>query len=79
MVKAKPVALTTLARLQACRDRIRDLREQLHLELVARDELMVDAIDEGTAQRAVAQSGGVAQSRVNAILAESEPDAVIPR
>jgi len=75
----KQVATGTLGRLEGRRDRIRELREQLQLEMRARDELIVDAIDEGLAQRAVARSAGVSDSRVPAILAESEPDAVIPR
>lgn len=66
-------------RLNAARDAVRDAREVLAAELQKRDQLIVNAIDEGMAQRAVASHAGVSGTRVVAVLAGSDPEALIPR
>ena len=74
-----PVLVDVQARLEECRDRVQDLREQLAAELKRRDALVVEMIDAGGAQRATAKAAGVGNTRVVAILCGSEPDAVLPR
>lgn len=66
-------------RLAAARLAVADAQRALATERQRRDQLIVAAIDEGMAQRAVAAAAGVSNTRVVAILADSEPDAVLPR
>jgi hypothetical protein len=75
----QPVLTDMTKRLQACRAEVQDAREVLNAALRRRDAVIVDAIDEGMAQRAVAEHAGVSNTRVVAVLADSQPDAVLPR
>lgn len=61
-------------RLQKASDRVRELRELLKASVELRDELVVEAIDLGVSQREVARLVGVQQSRIVAIISQSQPE-----
>lgn len=54
--------------------RVKQLAEQLGEATRARDQLVVDALNEGMSQRDVANAIGVARGRIHAILTASDPD-----
>ncbi|MCW2498119.1 hypothetical protein [Jatrophihabitans sp.] len=57
-----------LARVAAAASRTRDARVTLEDAQRTRDELMVDAVDAGISQRAVAEAAGVSRSRLIGVL-----------
>jgi hypothetical protein len=59
-------------RLNQARRAADDAEEAWRLKIRHRDQLVVQAVDQGCAQRAVADAAGVTVSRVNAILANSQ-------
>lgn len=61
-------------RMKAAQESVRDAKDAYDLALQQRDELVVDAIDRGMSQKAVAGILGVAKGRVSAILASSQAD-----
>lgn len=79
MTRAVAVISDLKPRLEASRQAVAEARELLAAELERRDGLIVSAIDEGMAQRAVAVAAGVSNTRVVAVLAVSDPEALIPR
>lgn len=66
-------------RLEAAANAVKDAQIELELAIEARNELIVQAVDEGLTQKAVAAAAGVSQPHVVRVLAGSEPDAVLPR
>ncbi len=68
------VRLDLSPRLEAAAAAVRDAKEALQLKLEQRDQLIVQAVDEGMQQRVVARLAGVSQTRVIAVLAGSQPD-----
>ena len=63
-------------RLRAAARAVGDTREAYDAARELRDALIVQAIDEGMQQNAVARAAGVSRSRVVAIIADTgEPDA----
>ena len=61
-------------RLKAAAAAVTDTRDAYHLALDQRDELVVEAVDQGISQRTVATAAGVQVGRISAILAGSQPD-----
>ena len=59
-------------RLRAATAAVRDAKDAYELALQQRDELVVEAIDSGMSQKAVAAIAGVAKGRISAILASSQ-------
>lgn len=66
-------------RLEAAARAVKDAQVELALALEARNELIVQAVDEGMAQTKVAAAAQVSQPQVVRVLAASEPDALLPR
>jgi hypothetical protein len=70
------VRVDLLPRLQAVGREYADAKERTALLLRQRNELIVEAVDEGMHQRAIVRAVGLkAQSQVVAICASSQPDA----
>jgi len=61
-------------RIKAAAAAVADAKEAYDLALEQRDQLIVDAIDGGMSQQAVATIAGVAKGRISAILASSQAD-----
>lgn len=61
-------------RLRAAAAAVRDTKTAYDLALEGRDELVVEAIDDGMSQMTVADAIGVKKGRISAILANSQPD-----
>lgn len=66
-------------RLRAAAATVADATEQLRLARQHRDELVVQAVEEGMTQKRVAEAAGVSAPHVTRILLSAEPDAVLPR
>jgi hypothetical protein len=62
------------ARLKAAARHVADCKKAYDLALEQRDELVVEAVDEGMSQLAVARCIGVAKGRISVILAASQGD-----
>lgn len=60
------------ARIKAAAEDVRDAKDAYDLALAQRDELIVDAIDQGMSQLKVADLAGVRKGRISAILANSQ-------
>lgn len=61
-------------RLKAAAEAVEDAREAYQTKLEHRDALVVEAVDQGMSQRAVAAASGVRVGRISAILANSQAD-----
>lgn len=76
---SQTVLTDLVPRLESARDAVKDAQVELELALEHRNELIVQAVDEGLTQKTVATAAGVSQPHVIRVLAASEPDAVLPR
>lgn len=75
MGASKEVRADLKTRLEAAGRAYRDAVEECELRKRQRDELIVQAVDERMTQGAIARAVGLrSQSRINAILANSQPD-----
>lgn len=64
----QPVLTDMKTRLEAAGREVRETKEAHSDALELRNELIVAAVDQGMAQRAVARAAGVSISRVTAVL-----------
>ncbi|MEV4557798.1 hypothetical protein AB0K51_12450 [Kitasatospora sp. NPDC049285] len=72
-----PAAIATgyPERLAASADYVRDCRERYQAALAARNDLIVNAVDDGLSGYTVARAVGLRQPQIIRICSESQPDA----
>lgn len=73
-VKPKTVLEDYRPRLEAAARDVADAKTELELAITARNELVVDAVDHGMTQLAVANAAGVSQPTVTKILTLSQAE-----
>jgi hypothetical protein len=63
-----------LERIQSAAREVRDADDFRNLTHQRRNQLIVEAVDAGVSQRAVARAAGLAQTRIIALLSRSQED-----
>lgn len=68
MTRVAEVLLDFLPRIEAAARELADAHEQVKAATLRRNQLIIDAVDAGVSQRAVAKAAGVGQPRIIGIL-----------